>query len=657
MDNPNNDLERLAISGTAGAMIYGLTWFCGAYLMTGASPLSVIEHIDKPLSAGILPLVVAVPSAIATAIGIFKASYLSPERHIRGYELQTTHHKMASANIGNKSDKGLLIHDKIKITEKMETSHLLILGGSGSGKTTILWGIINQAITRGDKVLIFSYKGDFQEKIQEYDLLAPWDARGKRWQLGRDISTRLDAESLAETLVPTQEKDPIWSQGAQGLLVAVISDLQSKQGVKFGFSDLARACAEHLSNYDKLLETVMRESPLAKAFLMGKDSKTTASFLAEMAARLSAVINIGTGEVCNSKNAAWSVKGWQGGKTSNVAIMGYRPSNKSLSRSWVASIIEQVVRQVSEMPDCDPSERRIWMILDEVPQCGKVPSITEALETLRSKGMRVILGTQSISQIEREYDRHTSTVWAGQTATKIIARLTAPQDQKWASDLLGEREVERYQSQISSPMSSTSGGSPSQSGGYQPVKEHVMMPSDFGRRLNVKENVGPTALIMQGENAAILLWKFPNLTKYHPMIVPAAWTQSGYKRPDWGAVPPQVGGTAAAAFGKQQVEVVAQGVAQQQTIAQDVKLAQLQPADTGEGDAVGEAAEKYAVHELAGVVPGLSIADAVASLYDMSLTGKGIDAKPVQKQTQTEPAVAEVGFVDYEDEDEDEHQV
>ena len=308
------------------------------------------------------------------------------------------------------------------------------------------------------------------------------------------------------------------------------------------------------------------------------------------------------------------------------------------------------------MPDCDPSERRIWMILDEVPQCGKVPSITEALETLRSKGMRVILGTQSISQIEREYDRHTSTIWAGQTATKIIARLTAPQDQKWASDLLGEREVERYQCQISSPMSSTSGGSPSQSGGFQPVKEHVMMPSDFGRRLNVKENVGPTALIMQGENAAILRWRFPKLTKYHPMTVPAAWTQSGYKRPDWGAVPPQVGATSAA-FGKQLVEVMAHGVAQQQTIVPDVKLAQLQPADTGEGDAIGDVVEKYAVHELAGVVPGLSIADVVASLYDMSLTGKGIDAKPVQKQSQTESDVADMGYVDNEDEDEDEHQV
>jgi hypothetical protein len=39
----------------------------------------------------------------------------------------------------------------------------------------------------------------------------------------------------------------------------------------------------------------------------------------------------------------------------------------------------------------------------------------------------------------------------------------------------------------------------------------------------------------------------------------------------------------------------------------------------------------------------------------MALTGKGIDAKPLQKQTQSADPVAEAGYVDYEDEDE--HQV
>ena len=69
----------------------------------------------------------------------------------------------------------------------------------------------------------------------------------------------------------------------------------------------------------------------------------------------------------------------------------------------------------------------------------KVPSVTDALTTARSKGLRVILGIQSLAQIREVYTRETATVWAGQTASKIICQTTAPEDQKWCSDLLGER--------------------------------------------------------------------------------------------------------------------------------------------------------------------------------------------------------------------------
>ncbi len=51
--------------------------------------------------------------------------------------------------------------------------------------------------------------------------------------------------------------------------------------------------------------------------------------------------------------------------------------------------------------------------------------------------------------------------------------------------------------------------------------------------------------------------------------------------------------------------------------------------------------------------PWLSIADAVASLYDMSLTGNGIDAKPLQRQTHPADSVVEAVYVDYEAEYED----
>ena len=230
---------------------------------------------------------------------------------------------------------------------------MLLLGGSGSGKTSILWPVINQAVTRGDKALIFSFKGDFQQKSAfDFSLLAPWDSRSVRWQLGKDIVTRLHAESLAKTLCPDPEKgEKIWAQGAQGLLTAVISGVQRKHSHgAWGFHELAKACSLALSDYDYLVKTVMEESPLAKAFLMGKDSKTTASYLAQMASGLSDVVNLGVAD-SSSKGKPWSVRDWLAGRTPGAAILGYLPAVEGLSQAYCSSIIEQIVKQILSFDD------------------------------------------------------------------------------------------------------------------------------------------------------------------------------------------------------------------------------------------------------------------------------------------------------------------
>ena len=61
-----------------------------------------------------------------------------------------------------------------------------------------------------------------------------------------------------------------------------------------------------------------------------------------------------------------------------------------------------------------------------------------------------------------------------------MAQITAPSDQEWwASKLLGVKEIERYSKQVSS-----SSASASISGGFTRMKEHVMMPGEYGKRLN-----------------------------------------------------------------------------------------------------------------------------------------------------------------------------
>ena len=426
-------------------------------------------------------------------------------------------------------------------TEQQESRHILLLGGSGSGKTSILWPVINQAVARGDRCLIFSFKGDFQQKAEfPFSLLAPWDSRSVRWQLGKDIRTRLHAESLAKTLIPTPDKDPIWAQGAQGLLTAIISEVQSKYGEAWGFFRLAQACSIALSDYDSLVQTVMSESPLARSFLMGKDSKTTASYLAQMASNLSDAVNLGVADFSN-KGKPWCVRDWLAGNTPNAAILGYMPESEELSRAFCSSVIEQTVKQILAFSDVEPDQRRIWLFLDEVPQAGKILSITSALEAARSKGCRVVLGMQGVAQLEEHgYSKNTLRIWAGQCGIKIIANLSDPDDQKWGANLLGERELERYQSNISVANGGQGGGQ--QSGGFQRQKEHVLLPASFGTDLFVDEskNGGPTALIVTPKIAGVIKWPFPVLQAKREAFIEAPWIQPGFVRPVWGKTPPMV---------------------------------------------------------------------------------------------------------------------
>lgn len=496
-----------------------------------------------PGTWGFLP----VTAAGVAALGAFTLTWVVTTRdnahHVRGVRLHRNPKAAARALMPARGEgMGIALHPKIRIGEHQECRHILIVGGAGSGKTTILWPLIRGIAERGDRCLIFDFKGDFTASLTgQLTLLAPADARSARWVVGRDIETRLEAEALAETLVPLPAggEGPIWARGARGLLIGLISHLQTTKPHAWDFADLAQIASETLSNYKKLMEVVEREHPPAKVYLMGKDSKTTMGFLAELAGALSHVINLGIASAsANSKSGAWSVRGWlkDGSKFPRTVVLGYRPASKELSQAWLASVIEQVVRQVASMSDCKPDARRLWLVLDEVAQCGRIPSISDALVTLRSKGVRVVLGLQSIAQIEQVYDRHTATIWASSTATKMLCALQSPQDQRWASDLLGEREVERF---VGQTQTSGGAGSASRSIAWQKVREPVMMPAQFGHDLGVNKK-GARAVLLGGGTAAMLDWHFPEVQRIREDRVDARWVKVGYARPKWGAVPPPV---------------------------------------------------------------------------------------------------------------------
>ena len=560
--------------GAIGGLItgYSAIWEAVALYKTShlLTPAAIYQIIHV---AGVMPPNYAAPLAMGAAVGLlagatlgWKLGDIPAEIHVRGSQLSRKPKALQRAilqasppSLGK--NRGVRIHPKIQTTEHLETSHALIVGGAGAGKTTILWPMIQQIIDRGDRAIVFSFKGDFEQRIgtgekigRQFALLAPWDSRSALWAVGRDIQTRLDAEALANTLIPEppggSKSDPMWTNGSRSLLVGIISDVQREHGTAWGFAELAKRSAEALADFPVLKKIIERESPQAYSLISGgASSKTTASFLATISSFLTQVINLGVAADNLKKSARgrqWSVDAWLSSSSSpspvpRVAVLGFRPSAKAISQAWGSSIIEQIVLKLSDLPDVSPDQRRIWLILDEVPKLGQVPSITDALETLRSKGVRVILGTQGIDQIEETYSKNIARSWATQTAIKIIGRIGEPESQKWASSLIGERELERFSSQYN-VQSGGQGGS-TNGGSYQRTKEPIILPGELGSVVTVTK-YGPRAIlhVAGSSQVGLLDWPFTsqNVARAGRDAHQAPWVMPGYSRPDWGTTPPKV---------------------------------------------------------------------------------------------------------------------
>ncbi len=386
------------------------------------------SHGIIPAAGGLIPAVLATVGGLGGAVALWILATRPNEHHVRGVRWWSVRESQrALLSTLSRGEKPGVTIGTFRVPEALECRHTLLIGSSGGGKTTALWPVLRAAAARGDKLLVFSFKGDFQERWQgqmdkDFTLLSPFDARSARWVLGADLDRHTDAQSLAETLIPTPEKEQMWAMGAQALLVGIIKYLQKKKPGAWTMKDAAQMASRALAEFRILKGIVQQENPVAATFLAGgPDSKTTASFLANLAGAVVPVIDLGVADHALRNNAPrWSVRDWLTDKVPPTVIIGFSSGDAKTSRSFASSTIEQCMRQILDMPDCKPHERRIWLILDEVPQAGQVPSITQALEAARSKGVRVVLGMQSLAQVRKTYDRDTATVWEGQTATKII---------------------------------------------------------------------------------------------------------------------------------------------------------------------------------------------------------------------------------------------
>lgn len=126
-----------------------------------------------------------------------------------------------------------------------------------------------------------------------------------------------------------------------------------------------------------------------------------------------------------------------------------------------------------------PSQREIWLILDEFARLGRLDSVAAAAATTRSKGVTLLFGFQSLAPLQQDsmYGEKGTDELLDCCSAFAITQLTSPRSQEWASKLIGGKKVLNV-SYSDSPSSDklTSSVSRTSREEYEPI----FRPEDFG---------------------------------------------------------------------------------------------------------------------------------------------------------------------------------
>ncbi|ODT79419.1 MAG: hypothetical protein ABS76_19710 [Pelagibacterium sp. SCN 64-44] len=339
---------------------------------------------------------------------------------------------------------GIFLAPGVVMPKDAETEHIVILGATGSGKSTIVEGLLRQAIRRGDRALMIDVKGQLGQRlgVRNYAEISLSPTKGGTiWNIGVDIRTRQDAIEFAAALVPAS-RDPIWSDGARLYLTGLIVALQRDHGTKWGWRQLE---AQLGLPFPEQEERIRQSMPDVAALLQMKDGDPTATVMSIL---VTVIANVGSlvwtlAERERAKGRYFSLRAWGAGKSKcRVAILRLEYDRESQSAALLKLALRCVQASVLGADVADGEDHAIWLGLDELPRFCDAQTIERLVALGRSRGVRILAALQTPAQLRREIGTDAATALLGNFGIQIITRMAPGPDRKEvAESWVGSRTV------------------------------------------------------------------------------------------------------------------------------------------------------------------------------------------------------------------------
>lgn len=337
--------------------------------------------------------------------------------------------------------------------------HVLFLGSIGSGKTvgmSALIASIRASITPDDVVVFFDSKGDYIQQFYrpgDVTLAAGTDGafpNTRRWNLFAELAgvapERLPetVQELTASLVSDLEGDAntnrIWTSMAQDLLTALIV-AYARSGKAFTNLDI-RAMS------DKLTVGQMRDIIAPHADLRGTlqyiakdDSSTTVSVLIFLQQAIRQVFSSTFREAGD-----FAVRGFLRERQGRALFLEYDVALGSTLGPVFRTLLDIALKEALGR---SRSGGRVFMIMDEFALLPPLRHMDAGLNFGRSLGMRFVVGTQNVGQIQDAYGTGVANSILGGFGTVFAFRLFDQASRDLIAQRFGRnRKLVRYEAAL-----------------------------------------------------------------------------------------------------------------------------------------------------------------------------------------------------------------